>query len=720
MASTYHSLFTEKGLELLRTAIQSGTKLGITHMSFGDGNGVVPTPNASFTQMVKEVYRVQLNRLAASKENANWLEADGIIPSAVGGFNIREVGLWAGNVMVAYANYPPTYKPSADQGTAQIKTVRIVLQIDNTANFELKIDASVVMATIDYVDEQSKKLINFADNYQTPQEAFDISESEEVVLKSKNYVAGMALNKANLIGRGYATKISVPANGFGVKCLQTVPNWDKTQIKNLKIEGVELKNNIGVLFDPDDAVAGRRNVSYVSLSNLDIAISKPTGNIGNTYSSLNIFNCNYGIKAKSVLLPQEMHCGNDTWKDFQIDNVHVWAFDYKDVTGGGAIHIKDGVIEYCEGGGIRIEYSDTMPPFLPPRISNIWFENIATANKIIRDDIEETPRTIKLVNTAMCLIENCKLENIELVNSTAIASSCRIDSKNIVLDETSNLIVENAFIHGSVDNRVTIKSIAKQSYPMLGGNLTLRGTDIIGVQRIPQGASSAIGITFAGNVGKKWSVGTPLVYAESVIDDFGAQCAHLSLDKTKVNVLPFITTPANQWVVWGISVKQIGDVTGEFKFSYDYNLGDIILKKNQWVHSFGIAKTPSSAMRIGARFTPTADMALRIKNYFVVSFEKEADALAFLNSRMAVDTLPETVQVPYDPQNLASDTTSILNVDFLGASLGDNVVCSFSSNLGWTRMWAEVTAQNIVSVYHHNQTSAPVDVPSGIVTIKLV
>ncbi len=167
MAALYHSLFTEKGLELLRESIQNGTKLGITHMSFGDGNGSLPTPDAKFTRMVNEVYRTALNRLSPSKENANWLEADGVIPSAVGGFNIREVGLWAGNVMVAYANYPPTYKPSGDQGTAQIKTIRIVLQIDNTANFELKIDASVVMATIQSVQEAKQDAIAYADKTKT-------------------------------------------------------------------------------------------------------------------------------------------------------------------------------------------------------------------------------------------------------------------------------------------------------------------------------------------------------------------------------------------------------------------------------------------------------------------------------------------------------------------------------------------------------------------------
>ncbi len=197
MASLYHSLFTEKGLELLRTAIQSGTKLGITHMSFGDGNGVLPTPDAKFISMVKEVYRVPLNRLAASKENANWLEADGVIPSAVGGFNIREVGLWAGDIMVAYANYPPTYKPTGDQGTAQIKTVRIVLQIDNTANFELKIDASVVMATVQYVNEKTLNKIEYVENIEDLKNVIGAVDGQVIFVKkiSKNYVYTINTNE---------------------------------------------------------------------------------------------------------------------------------------------------------------------------------------------------------------------------------------------------------------------------------------------------------------------------------------------------------------------------------------------------------------------------------------------------------------------------------------------------------------------------------------------
>ncbi|MDC4505743.1 phage tail protein, partial [Acinetobacter baumannii] len=211
MAALYHSIFTEQGLALLRESIQNGTKLGITHMSFGDGGGDLPTPDASFTQMVGEVYRVPLNRLAPSNANANWLEADGVIPSAVGGFNIREVGLWADNVMVAYANYPPTYKPSGDQGTAQIKTIRIVLQIDNTANFELKIDASVVMATVEYVNEIKKAENIDYPNYESVLDKVQMSvdlidfipKSEHANIRNKisNYDCMPALKQALETGR---------------------------------------------------------------------------------------------------------------------------------------------------------------------------------------------------------------------------------------------------------------------------------------------------------------------------------------------------------------------------------------------------------------------------------------------------------------------------------------------------------------------------------------
>lgn len=149
----YYSVFTKKGLQLLTEAIQNGTKLGITSMAFGDGGGSLPVPNEAFTQLVNEVHRTQLNSLAPDPNNANWLRAEAIIASAVGGFNIRELGLYAGDVLVAYSNYPATYKPNPSDGTARIMTFRMILQIDNTANFDLVIDPDIVLATLAAVKE---------------------------------------------------------------------------------------------------------------------------------------------------------------------------------------------------------------------------------------------------------------------------------------------------------------------------------------------------------------------------------------------------------------------------------------------------------------------------------------------------------------------------------------------------------------------------------------
>lgn len=163
MTAQYFSVFTEQGLSLLREAIQNGTKLGITKMSFGDGGGSLPYPDATFTQLVNEVYETQLNSLAPDPNNSNWLRAEAVISSAVGGFNIRELGLWADDILVAYSNYPPTYKPNPSDGTARIMTFRMVLQIDNTANFELKIDADIVMATIRTVEEAKQSAMEYSD-----------------------------------------------------------------------------------------------------------------------------------------------------------------------------------------------------------------------------------------------------------------------------------------------------------------------------------------------------------------------------------------------------------------------------------------------------------------------------------------------------------------------------------------------------------------------------
>lgn len=156
---SYYTKITKAGLAAITAAMNNNTKVPITYMAFGDGNGYIPEPDEDASSLVNEVYRVGVNKVEVHSKNQNWLVCEAIIPSAVGGFNIREVALYdsTGNTLLAIANYPPTYKPTVEEGAAKIQTIRIVIQVDNSGNFELIVDPDVVLATMANVNEAIDK-----------------------------------------------------------------------------------------------------------------------------------------------------------------------------------------------------------------------------------------------------------------------------------------------------------------------------------------------------------------------------------------------------------------------------------------------------------------------------------------------------------------------------------------------------------------------------------
>lgn len=87
---------------------------------------------------------------------------------------------------------------------------------------------------------------------------------------------------------------------------------------------------------------------------------------------------------------------------------------------------------------------------------------------------------------------------------------------------------------------------------------------------------------------------------------------------------------------------------------------------------------------------------------------------------ITVPWLLKNASVIYDPPSLATGLQQSTTVTLLGAKVGDPVDCSFSNVLNGTRMWAEVTALNTVTVYHRNDTGATVDLTSGTLSVKKI
>ncbi|MGU5671688.1 phage tail-collar fiber domain-containing protein [Aeromonas caviae] len=157
MSAIYFAIPTNAGQAKIANAIALGIPLKITHMAVGDGNGQPVTPNPAQTALVREQRRAPLNTLFQDPLNPAQLVVEQIIPEAVGGWWIREVGLYDDSgSLIAIANSPDTYKPQLSEGSGRTQTIRMVLIVSDTSAVELKIDPSVVLATRKYVDDVMK------------------------------------------------------------------------------------------------------------------------------------------------------------------------------------------------------------------------------------------------------------------------------------------------------------------------------------------------------------------------------------------------------------------------------------------------------------------------------------------------------------------------------------------------------------------------------------
>lgn len=151
--SQFMAILTAVGEARLANAQALGIAWNITQLGVGDGNGAEPMPDRLQTALINEKRKAPLNQLKVDPNNASIIIAEQVIPEDVGGWWIREIGLYdeAGD-LVAVANCPPTFKPLLAQGSGRTQVVRLNLLVSSTKSITLKIDPSVVLATRSYVD----------------------------------------------------------------------------------------------------------------------------------------------------------------------------------------------------------------------------------------------------------------------------------------------------------------------------------------------------------------------------------------------------------------------------------------------------------------------------------------------------------------------------------------------------------------------------------------
>lgn len=188
--SQFFAILTAIGKAKQANADALGVPWTFAQMGVGDANDTDPIPDEQQTHLINERRRAPLNQLSVDPTNPNIIVAEQVIPENVGGWWIREVGLYdADGDLVAVANCAPSFKPLLTQGSGRTQVVRMNLIVNNTANVELKIDPSVVLATRTYVDSKIREELYKLDSKQSVR----VATTGNIALTGLQVVDGVTL-----------------------------------------------------------------------------------------------------------------------------------------------------------------------------------------------------------------------------------------------------------------------------------------------------------------------------------------------------------------------------------------------------------------------------------------------------------------------------------------------------------------------------------------------
>ncbi|MDO9767367.1 phage tail protein [Glaesserella parasuis] len=148
MAKTYYSVLTTYGSQLFANAMTNRQAVNITHFAVGDRNGRAVQPDSTRTSLVREVHKASISAVSRDPRNNRQVIFELTLPENVGGFWIREMGIFdnAGR-LVAIANCPDTYKPRLEEGSGKIQVLRMILLVSSSDAVTLSVDDSVIFVT---------------------------------------------------------------------------------------------------------------------------------------------------------------------------------------------------------------------------------------------------------------------------------------------------------------------------------------------------------------------------------------------------------------------------------------------------------------------------------------------------------------------------------------------------------------------------------------------
>ncbi|WP_259699395.1 phage tail protein [Pseudomonas brassicacearum] len=266
----YYTLLTDAGIAYETACKAAGTPIKLSQISVGDGGGAEYNPAATATALKREVWRGPLNALFQDENNPSWLLAEVTIPSDVGGWYVREAGIWTDTgILYAIVKYPESFKPVlATSGSGKEFYIRSIFETSNAELVTLLIDDTVVKATrawvASYVADELAKLDR--------KQSVRVATTANIVLSGAQAIDGIAVIAGNrvLVKSQTLAKdngIYVAANGAWVRAKDADASAEVTSGLIVSVEeGATLGNTIWQLITDGVIVLGTTALAFQNIT----------------------------------------------------------------------------------------------------------------------------------------------------------------------------------------------------------------------------------------------------------------------------------------------------------------------------------------------------------------------------------------------------------------------------------------------------------------------
>lgn len=185
MAEKFYTILTATGKAKLANSAVLGSKVKFKTLKIGDGKGAYYEPSETQTSLVNPVWSGNISSISVDESNLNWIIIETLIPATIGGFFIREAGIFdEDDDLIAISKISETYKPVVSEGSTKDLYIKIILEVSNVESVTLKIDPTVIVAT--------KKDIEVIE--------VEVKNIEAQLLDMKSYLNYMPINGGDFDG----------------------------------------------------------------------------------------------------------------------------------------------------------------------------------------------------------------------------------------------------------------------------------------------------------------------------------------------------------------------------------------------------------------------------------------------------------------------------------------------------------------------------------------